>query len=97
MKKELARFFGDKRMAFTTILLPGLMIFVMYNFMGSAIGSLYSVDEDFVPTVSVVNLPASVQALADSAEIQLTKIDAGKLDKKKMIFVWCFQKILMPK
>lgn len=47
MKKELARFFGDRRMAFTTILLPGLMIFLLYTIMGNAIGNMTSVDEDF--------------------------------------------------
>ena len=31
IKKEFVRFFGDKRMALTTILLPGLMIYVMYS------------------------------------------------------------------
>ena len=36
-KKELARFFGDRRMALTTILLPGLMIYVLYTFMGNAL------------------------------------------------------------
>ncbi len=29
-------FFGDRRMALTTILLPGLMIYVLYTFMGNA-------------------------------------------------------------
>ena len=60
MKKELARFFGDKRMAFTTILLPGLMIYFMYNFMGSAIGDMVKVDETYKYSVNVVNLPESV-------------------------------------
>ena len=31
LKKELARFFGDKRLFFTTVIMPGLLIFVMYN------------------------------------------------------------------
>ena len=34
MRKELARFFGDYRMVMTTILLPGILIFVLYQFMG---------------------------------------------------------------
>ena len=45
-KKEIARFFGDKRTAFSTILLPGIMIFVMYSFMGDALSNQFSVDED---------------------------------------------------
>ena len=43
-KKEFARFFKDKGLVFSTILLPGLMIYVMYSFMGSAMSSLYTVD-----------------------------------------------------
>ena len=50
MRKELARFFGDKRMV-VSILLPGILIYVLYSFMGQAMGSLYGVDEDYVPTV----------------------------------------------
>lgn len=62
MRKELARFFGDKRMVFS-ILLPGVLVYVMYSFMGSAMGSNFGVDEDYMPTVQVVNLPASMGAI----------------------------------
>ena len=31
MKKELARFFGDRRLVITTLLLPGIMIYVVYS------------------------------------------------------------------
>ena len=41
-KKELARFFGDKRVALTTLLLPGILIYVLYTFMGSALSNMYS-------------------------------------------------------
>ena len=41
LKKELARFFGDKRLAFSSILLPGLMIYIMYTFMGSALSTMF--------------------------------------------------------
>lgn len=57
MKKELARFFGDKKVVFSTILLPGLMIFVLYSFMGSAITSQFTVEEDYKAECFVKNLP----------------------------------------
>ncbi len=57
MKKELARFFGDKKVAFSTILLPGLMIFVLYSFMGSALTSQFSVEEDYKAECYVMNFP----------------------------------------
>ena len=70
-RKELARFFGDKRTALATILLPGLLIFAVYTFMGSALSSQFSVDEDFVPAVQAVNLPGSVSALAGQAGLDI--------------------------
>ena len=35
MKKELTRFFTDRRMVLTTLLMPGLMIYLLYSFMGT--------------------------------------------------------------
>ena len=54
-KKELYRFFTDKRMLFSTILLPGLMIYVMYTFMGEAFSNMFSPDES-ANTVYAVNM-----------------------------------------
>ena len=62
MKKELARFFGDKRLV-VSILLPGVLIYVMYSFMGSAMKNNLGVDERYTPTVQAVNLPVSMEAL----------------------------------
>ena len=70
-RKELARFFGDKRTALAAILLPGVLIFAVYTFMGSALSSQFSVDEDFVPAVQAVNLPGSVSALAGQAGLDI--------------------------
>ena len=70
-KKELARFFGDRRMALTTILLPGLMIYVLYTFMGNALSSQFSVEDTYRPTAVVENLPDSLSAaLSQALEIQ---------------------------
>jgi sodium transport system permease protein len=62
MKKELARFFGDKRMV-VSILMPGVLIYITYVFMGSAMGSAFSVDEDYTPAIQAVSLPGSMEAL----------------------------------
>ena len=70
-KKELARFFGDRRMALTTILLPGLMIYVLYTFMGNALSSQFSVEDTYRPTAVVEKLPDSLSAaLSQALEIQ---------------------------
>ncbi len=57
MKKEFARFFKDRRMVFTTIFMPGILIYVMYTFMGQGMSALYSSDEDFIPQIYAENLP----------------------------------------
>lgn len=83
MRKELARFFSDKRMM-VSILLPGILIYVMYSFMGQAMGSLYGVEEDYVPTVQVVNLPESVSGLVEaSGGMNLLTVDASEVEEAK--------------
>ena len=83
MRKELARFFGDKRMV-VSILLPGVLIYVMYSFMGQAMGSLYGVEEDYVPTVQVVNLPESVSALVEaSGGVNLLETEGSAVEDAK--------------
>ena len=70
-RKELARFFGDKRTALGTILLPGILIFAVYTFMGSALSDQFTVEEDFVPAIQAVHLPDSVAALAGQAGLDI--------------------------
>ncbi|MFG6393396.1 MAG: ABC transporter permease [Lachnospiraceae bacterium] len=69
LKKELKRFFGDKRMAFTTILMPGIMIFVMYTFMGDAISGMVTVDDDYVYKIESTNMPDSIKSLMDGMKL----------------------------
>lgn len=83
IKKELARFFGDKRMAVTTILLPGLLIYVVYTFMGSAMSDMFTVEEDYAPTIAVVNLPASVESVAKAASLKLESVEPARLETVK--------------
>ena len=45
MRKEFARFFGDKRLVITTIILPGLLIYVLYSFMGTGMNSMFKPSE----------------------------------------------------
>ena len=63
IKKELARFFGDKRMVFVTVLMPGLMIYVIYCLMGDFMMDAFLPDEEYVGTAYVQNFP---EELADS-------------------------------
>ena len=68
-KKELARFFGDKRMAFTAILLPGLLLYTVYSLMGTFMVDNMSADETVTPVVAVTEVPASLSATLEQVFI----------------------------
>lgn len=72
-RKELAKFFSNRVSAVVSIVLPGLLIFVMWTFMGDAMESMFAPDEEVSPVVAVVNEPASVAALAESAGIDVVE------------------------
>ena len=74
IRKEFNRFFTDRRLVMTAIILPGLMIYLLYSFMGSAMSNMYSVEDDFAPTVYAVNAPDSIAALAQEAGMTLTDV-----------------------
>lgn len=80
IKKEFARFFGDKRMVFTTIILPGLMIYVLYSFMGSAMIDQFTTAEDYVYEIYAVNLPASMEGLRQETLFEITDCQTGDAD-----------------
>lgn len=82
MKKELARFFGDKRMVMS-ILLPGILIYVMYSFMGSAFETQFSVEENTSVTVSISNLPASMETMAKELDVVFDEVEAAEAAKAK--------------
>lgn len=58
IKKEFARFFGDKRLLLTTILLPGILIYVVYTSIGTLTESLAKPAAQ--PVVCVRNMPDSL-------------------------------------
>lgn len=80
MKKELARFFGDYRMVFTTVILPGLLIFVLYRFMGDAMMEQYSPDT-FEPNCKVVNLPQEWSDELNEMGFRMDETDEAEIEK----------------
>lgn len=80
IKKELHRFFGDRGLFITTVLLPGVMIYVIYSFMGSALTGMFTPDEDYRYTVKAVNMPASVSALLEQSGMALDISDIGEAE-----------------
>ena len=74
MKKELARFFKDGRIRAISELLPGLMIYILYSFMGDALGSQLNVADDFQPRIRTVELSDSMKELFAQAGLQPEEI-----------------------
>ena len=82
IKKEFARFFGDKRMVLTA-LMPGVLIYAMYSFMGDGMSQMYEPEDDYVYEINVVNMPQSLTFLEEVEEIELSKIEAKDADAVK--------------
>ncbi|MBR2044831.1 MAG: ABC transporter permease, partial [Agathobacter sp.] len=82
IKKELARFFGDKRMVAAAIM-PGVLIYVMYTFMGSGMSEVYNTDENYVCDVSVVNMPECMEFLKDVEDVEISEIKEKDIDVVK--------------
>lgn len=59
VKKELARFFGDKRLLFS-VLMPGILIYVIYSFLGDGMMQNFMADEGYVAKAYVQNMPAEL-------------------------------------
>lgn len=74
VKKEFARFFGDRSLVFTAVLMPGLLIYLIYSFMGSGIAKMEAGTDE--PTVVYIeNEPAIVGPLFDS--LNIIRVDGG--------------------
>lgn len=68
IKKEFARFFGDRSLVFTSVIMPGLLIYLIYSLMGSGIGRIMSEGADEVVTLRVENMPQSLEDIIGSAD-----------------------------
>ena len=84
MKKEFARFFRDRRLVLALIL-PGVLIYVIYSFLGSGIiAGIGGTDENYVCQVYTVNMPDAFKTPFESLEkMQLHEISADEADEHR--------------
>lgn len=80
-KKELLRFFKDKRMIVGTLILPGLLIYLVYSFMGDGMRGLIG-GEERTPTAYVQDLPEQL-AEGFSAVFDVTEIGEDGAESAK--------------
>lgn len=85
IRKEFARFFKDKRMVFTTVLMPGLLIYLIYTFMGEGMMQEFMTDDSYVAKAYVQNLPEEFSSVLQQFSADWTEIDAGKTEEIKIL------------
>lgn len=91
IKKEFARFFGDRQLLFTTVIMPGLLIYIIYSLMGSGIQSMVTEGANEVVTMRVENMPASMAPVFSALDSSLvvveqpvTEADIAMLEDKEL-------------
>ena len=63
IKKEFARFFGDRQLLFTSVIMPGLLIYIIYSLMGSGMEKMMTEGQDEMVTLRVANLPPTLEPM----------------------------------
>ena len=90
IKKEFARFFGDRQLLFTTVIMPGLLIYIIYSFMGTGMKKMATEGANEQVTLCVENLPESMAPLVDgvpftvAVQQPVTQEDIDKLEDKNL-------------
>ncbi|SJZ37389.1 ABC transporter permease [Anaerorhabdus furcosa] len=80
IKKELARFFKDKKLVFTTVLFPGLMIYLLYSFMGSGFLNKMEGDSTYIPKIVVNEIPSEIEPLFQETKYDFRGFTENELD-----------------
>ncbi|MGN1156878.1 MAG: ABC transporter permease [Agathobacter sp.] len=82
IKKELTRFFGDKRMLMTA-LMPGLIIYAMYSVMGEGFSSMNNVEDGYNYKIQVVDMPQALVSLKEMEGLEITEITSADIEDTK--------------
>lgn len=75
IKKEFARFFGDRQLVFTAIIMPGLLIYVIYTLMGSGIESMVNEGVDEVVVMKVENMSNTLSPMLTGLDDALVVVE----------------------
>ena len=73
-------------MVLTTIFLPGIMIYVLYSFMGNMMMKQFTTSDDYVYQIEAVSLPASMEFLKTQEMFEVKEVDAAEeADAKALV------------
>ena len=84
VKKELRRFFTDKRMLMSLIL-PGILIFVLYSLMGTFIGDVFTPSDEYEYVICTENESATLDAYMQAVGYKYKTVTAGKEEAEKLL------------
>ncbi len=87
IKKELKRYFTDKRLL-AALILPGILIYGLYSVMGGVMGNLMGVDENHEFQVHVVNQSNTITMMFeeyDDLDISFTPVTLEQLENSKSL------------
>lgn len=87
VKKEFTRFFGDKRLFFSSVIMPGLLIFVMYSIMGKGLMKSFSVSDDYISKIYVENMPEELNDNFNALGTDITEITDEQVDESKALLL----------
>lgn len=84
VKKELRRFFTDKRMLMSLIL-PGLLIFVLYSLMGTFIGKAFTPSDEYEYAICVENESETLDAYMQAAGYKYKTVTASEAEAEQLL------------
>lgn len=84
VKKEFKRFFTDKRMIMSLIL-PGVLIFVLYSLMGNFIGKAITPADDYEYVICVENESVTLDGYLSTLGFKYKKVNAPREEAEKKL------------
>ena len=75
ISKEFARFFGDRQLFFTTVIMPGLLIYVIYSLIGNGIQQMITEGQDETVCLTVQNMPQSMAPVLNAIDSSLVVVE----------------------
>ncbi len=84
VKKELKRFFTDKRMIMSLIL-PGVIIFVLYSLMGNFIGKAITPADDYEYVICVENESVTLDGYLSTLGFKYKKVNVPREEAEKKL------------
>ena len=81
IRKEFARFFGDRQLLFTTVIMPGLLIYLVYSLMGVGINKMVTEGANEVVTMRVENMPESLAPVLNNIDSSLVIVEQPFTDE----------------